>query len=141
MKILQNIVKLACLEVEYPKIGFFRILVCNLQTRPVMSNFFWYCASFVYLTAQHLAPFYRLFCKIAMKSIWNFQGQFSDLQNLMTSRSCISRKQTAVRFWTLHTGPRSKISGNRQFNIDSQLHFHTLHKWNLPTISEITKKN
>ena len=32
VKILQNFVKLAYLEVAFPKIGFFRILVCNLQT-------------------------------------------------------------------------------------------------------------
>ena len=32
--------KLACLKIEFPKIGFFGIWVCNLQTRQVMSKFF-----------------------------------------------------------------------------------------------------
>ena len=36
--ILQNFVKLACLEVAFPKLGIFGILVCNLQTGPVMSK-------------------------------------------------------------------------------------------------------
>ena len=45
MKILQNFVKLACLEVAFLKIGFFGILICNLQMvnnfmviRPVVSE-------------------------------------------------------------------------------------------------------
>ena len=38
--ILQNFVKLACLEVAFLKIGFFGILVCNLPTSQVMSKFF-----------------------------------------------------------------------------------------------------
>ena len=37
---MQNIVRLACLEVALPKIGILGILVCKLQTEPVMSNLF-----------------------------------------------------------------------------------------------------
>ena len=38
--ILQNFVRLACLEIAFLKIGIFGILVCNLQTGPVMSKKF-----------------------------------------------------------------------------------------------------
>ena len=39
MTILPNFVKLACLEVAFPKIGVFGILICNLQNSQVMSKF------------------------------------------------------------------------------------------------------
>ena len=35
---MQDFVKVACLEVAFLKIGFFGILVCNLQTSQVMST-------------------------------------------------------------------------------------------------------
>ena len=38
--ILQNFVKLTCLEAAFPKIGFFGILVCNLETGQAMSRIF-----------------------------------------------------------------------------------------------------
>ena len=40
--IMQNFVQLACLEVAFLKLAFFGILVCNLQTRQVMSFFFYF---------------------------------------------------------------------------------------------------
>ena len=44
--------KLACLEVAFPKIGIFRVLVCNLQAEPVMSKkFFDFVSPYKY---QHL---------------------------------------------------------------------------------------
>ena len=43
MTILQNFVKLAFLEVAFLKIGFFGILVCNLQPSQAMSNFMVIC--------------------------------------------------------------------------------------------------
>ena len=43
MAILQNSVKLACLEAAFSNIAFFGILILNLQTRPVMLKYIlWY---------------------------------------------------------------------------------------------------
>ena len=64
----KNFVKLACLEVAFPKI---RILVCNLQTRPDMS---WCSFDFVPpYRYQHLAKIYsHTFC-----SFRNLSGDVS----------------------------------------------------------------
>ena len=46
------LVKLACLEVAFPKICFFRIVICNLQTRQVNSKeIFTFVPSYL---SQHL---------------------------------------------------------------------------------------
>ena len=50
--ILQNFVKLACLEVAFLKIGFFGIWVCNLQTSQIMSIFFCFRASLLSMTSS-----------------------------------------------------------------------------------------
>ena len=53
--IQQTFVKLAYLEVAFLKIGIFVILVCNLQTQPGMSTFFYdFVAPYGY---QHLVKF------------------------------------------------------------------------------------
>ena len=51
MTILQNFVKLACLEVAFLKIGFFGILICNLQTSQLCQNVFGFRASSLSLTS------------------------------------------------------------------------------------------
>ena len=49
MTILQNLVKLACQENAFLKIGIFGILVCNLQTKPNVSKIsFWYRSPYRY---------------------------------------------------------------------------------------------
>ena len=69
-----NFAKLACLEVAFPKIGVFGNLVCNLQTGPIMSIFFWFCASSLTL--------------ISCKNDGHTSGSFRDLRSLQMSVSC-----------------------------------------------------